>query len=271
MSTSDSPLLFGPSGWAPDPRSGSPGLHTLERLAADFDTVEIPSSRTSFLRPEVVNVWTRKVSLNPRFRFCVSLHRQFTEERNLDCDSVNRFHESLRPLQARRMLGCVIMHFPWSFRFTGENRSWLIQLRRTFSAFPLVAEMRHSSWLRDEAIGTFLDFHIGFCNLDQPKHVNAMPPASFLTSAVGYVRLTCERRDDDGRVQPAYSQEDLEDWKGRIEKISRFSTSTFVVGALSTPQASERCAMRLQAVCQPASVRRPKPVTRQPMLFPIAI
>lgn len=237
----------------------------------DFDTVEIASSRTALLRPEIVNVWARKVSVNPRFRFCVSLHRQFTEDRNLDRDSVNRFHESLQPLQGRRMLGCVLMQFPWSFRFTEENRNWLIQLRRTFSAFPLVAEMRHCSWLRDEAIGTFLDYHIGFCNVDQPKHVNAMPPSSFLTSAIGYVRLTCESRQDDGRLQPAYSQEDLEDWKGRIEKISRFSTSTFVIGALSTPQASERCAARLQAVCRPSSARQPKTPARQPLLFPIAI
>ena len=81
------------------------------------------------------------------------------------------------------------MQFPWSFRFTVENREFLIRLRRTFSEFPLVAEMRHSSWMAEEAVGTFLDYRIGFCNIDQPDYTRAMPPTAFLTSGIGYVRL----------------------------------------------------------------------------------
>ncbi len=81
------------------------------------------------------------------------------------------------------------MQFPWSFRFTAENKDFFIRLRRAFHEFPLVAEMRHSSWMAEEAVGVFLDYRVGFCNIDQPEYTRAMPPTAYLTSGVGYVRL----------------------------------------------------------------------------------
>ena len=65
------------------------------------------------------------------------------------------------------------MQFPWSFRFTSENRAFLIDLRRTFHEFPLVAELRHASWLADEAKGTLIDYKIGFCNIPGSANINA--------------------------------------------------------------------------------------------------
>ena len=62
-------------------------------------------------------------------------------------------------------------------------------MRRAFHEFPLVAEMRHSSWMHDEALGTLIDYHIGFANIDQAAYTKAMPPTSLLTSPIGYVRL----------------------------------------------------------------------------------
>jgi uncharacterized protein YecE (DUF72 family) len=136
-------------------------------------------------------------------------------------------------------LGCVLMQFPWSFRYTEENRGHVIALRRAFHEFPLVAEMRHSSWLHEEALGTLIDYRIGFANIDQAPYIKAMPPASRLTSRIGYVRLHGRNPQhwerEFGRPARAtaahdylYSPKELQEWKQRIENIQQHAATTFV-------------------------------------------
>lgn len=236
MSTS-SVVFCGPSGWTHvEPGSRQ---HGLEYVAEYFDAVEVPESFQQFLRPEITRVWLRKVSRNPDFQFTAKLHRSFSHDRNLDLARISAFKDGLWPLMRAGRLGCLLMQFPWSFRYTAENRAFLIQLRRTFHEFPLVAEMRHASWMLDEAIGTFIDYKIGFCNIDQPTYTKAMPPTSFLTSAVGYVRLHGRNSFNwyqdsraplrSHRYDYLYSDSELAEWKARIDRISGFSSKTFVI------------------------------------------
>lgn len=237
----------GPAGWSyahwngivypsPKPRS----FHPLEHLADFFDSVEINTSFHQPLRPEVTRLWLKKVAGNPEFMFTVKMHRAFTHERLLCSASLAAFKEGLWPLLRSGRLGCVLMQFPWSFRFTGENRAHLINLRRAFHEFPLVAELRHSSWMADEALGTLIDYRVGFCNIDQPQHSGTMPPTAFLTSAVGYVRLHGQNSRtwlseyiDPGETASQgcylYSSKQLEDWKTRIDKIRKYSDRVFVI------------------------------------------
>jgi uncharacterized protein YecE (DUF72 family) len=167
------------------PKTHPPGFHSLEFLARRLNTVEINSSFYQPLKPEVVKLWMRKVEANPHFQFTAKLHQHFTHARVLEDSEIAQFKEGLWPLLRARKLGALLMQFPWAFRFTPENREFLIRLRRAFHEFPLVAEMRHSSWLAEEAIGTFLDYHVGFCNIDQPTYTSAMPPTAYLTSGIG--------------------------------------------------------------------------------------
>lgn len=239
-------LHCGPSGWShphwdavvyPDPKPK--GFHGLEYLAQRFDTVEISSSFHQPLRPELTRLWARKVEANPAFRFTVKLNRRFTHERVLDPAEVRAFEEGLEPLARAKRLGCLLLQFPWSFRFTSENREFLIKLRRTFQKYPLAAETRHVSWSMDEAVGTLIDYHIAFCNIDQPAYTKAMPPTSFLTSSIGYVRLhgrNCFNWYQDNhdpanshRYDYLYSEEELLAWKKRIDKIRSCAADTFVV------------------------------------------
>ncbi len=252
MSTS---LYIGTAGWSYPhwkgvvfPKSTPSGSHPLELVARTFDVVEINSSFYQPLKPEITKLWMRKVEHNPRFQFTAKLHQQFTHQRILEDREIAAFKEGLWPLLRARKLGALLMQFPWAFRFTAENREFLIRLRRAFHEFPLVAEMRHSSWLAEEAVGTFLDYHIGFCNIDQPEYTSAMPPTAFLTSGVGYVRLHgrnpknaiggFERQTNSADRQAAtrmrqhnylYAEAELEEWAKRLDKINKFAESTFVV------------------------------------------
>ena len=163
--------------------------HALEDISRYFDAVEINTTFYQPIRPEIAQLWVKKISRNPKFLFTLKLGRRFTHERLLVAQQIAQFKEGIWPLAHAHRLGCVLMQFPWTFRYTEENRDFLIALRRAFHEFPLVAEMRHSSWLHEEALGTLIDYHIGFANIDQAAYTKAMPPASILTSSIGYVRL----------------------------------------------------------------------------------
>ena len=240
-------IRIGTAGWSYPhwnglvyPKAHAPGFHPLELIAKQLDCVEINSSFYQPLKPEVVKLWIKKVEPYPHFTFTAKLHQDFTHKRVLDQPSIALFKEGLWPLLRAKKLGALLMQFPWSFRFTAENREFFIDLRRAFHEFPLVAEMRHSSWMAEEAIGTFLDYRVGFCNIDQPQYTRAMPPTAILTSDVGYVRLHGRNPQNSlGAFEPTalrkrqhdylYSQAELDEWTQRIEQTARFADRTFVV------------------------------------------
>jgi uncharacterized protein YecE (DUF72 family) len=232
-------IRCGTSGWSyPDwdsviyPTVKPRGFHPLEHLAKNLDAVEIESSFHQALRPELVSLWIRKTECNPNFQFSALLGRQFTFDRNLDADAVAEFKNGLWPLLNAGKMGCVLMRFPWSFRFTKENREFLIETRRTFHEFPLVAEMRHSSWMLDEALGTLMDYRVGFCNVDQSEGIRAMQPSAIVTSPVGYTRLTGRGGDwtsEDGSPAYLYSPQELGGWQARMERVGAHTSRSFVI------------------------------------------
>jgi len=239
-------LYCGVSGWMYPhwngivyPKQKPRGFHALEEVAKYFDAAEINTTFYQSIRPEIARLWMRKVEQNPKFMFTAKLGRQFTHERVTGSSEVSAFKDGLWPLLRAGKLGCVLMQFPWTFRYTQENREYLITLRRAFHEFPLVAEMRHSSWTHEEALGTLIDYHVGFANIDQAAYTKAMPPASYLTSPIGYVRLHGRNPQDWERefgrtTKPApahdylYSPTELLEWKPRIEHLQQHAAKTFV-------------------------------------------
>lgn len=291
---------IGTAGWAYPHWNGivypKAGVHPLEEMARHFDVVEINSSFYQALKPELVQLWIKKVAANPRFLFTAKLHQRFTHGRVLDPAEVAAFKEGLRPLARARKLGSVLMQFPWSFRFTAENRDFFIKLRREFAEFPLAAEMRHSSWMAEEAVGTFLDYRVAFCNIDQPEYTRAMPPTAFLTSEIGYVRLHGRNPKNSlgayDRSAPRlrqhdylYSEAELTGWAKRIEHAGRYAESIFVIFNNDAAAKSVVNALQLQQMMNgirgpaPRELRRRYPLelerfgphgSEQQMLFPAA-
>ncbi|MEP6857866.1 MAG: DUF72 domain-containing protein, partial [Gemmatimonadales bacterium] len=62
--------------------------------------------------------------------------------------------------------GIVYPH-PKPPRFDEENREWLGDVVRTFTEYPLVVEVRHSSWLAPEFMSDLEEEGVGFVNIDQ--------------------------------------------------------------------------------------------------------
>ncbi len=235
-------LLVGPSGWEyPDWRGAvyPRRVHPLEHLSNLFDAAEIESTFQHPAPPEVSRLWLAKVAHNQAFRFTATLNRRFTHARSLEPAEVAKFEEGLWPILRADRFGCLVLQFPWAFRFTAENREFLISLRRAFHEFPMAVEMRHRSWLADEALGTLIDYRLGFVNVDQPDYASAMPPTALVTSPVGYVRLhgrdkdywNREFRSAAGVSDYLYSNAELSQWKDKIEHVSARADTTFVVFA----------------------------------------
>lgn len=290
----------GVSGWAHAsweravyPRPRGRGFHALDFLAGRLDTLEIDSTFYQFVRPELARLWGAQAGHNPLFKFTARLHRQFTHERELDDRSVARFTEGLKPLLDRGQLGALLMQMPSSFRFTSENRDFLIKLRRAFSEFPLVAELRHASWTVDEAIGTLVDYRIGFCNLDQPRAVRAAAPSSRLTTRVGYVKLygpsagpAFAEFDDRAATRNGqrtgnshlFTLAEMESWQPRIEHLRRFADEVYVVFANDGEGKSVVNSLQMQSLLgggHGASPARPSvaalaPAAATPALFDLA-
>jgi uncharacterized protein YecE (DUF72 family) len=137
------------------------------------------------------------------------------------------------------------MQFPWSFRFSRENRDHLARLSGAFGQYPLAAELRHDGWNNPDALRLLEDRQISFCNIDQPQLQHCLPPTEHVTSAIGYVRLhgrnnqewfqfgDDEPRSDglkpvEARYNYLYSVDQLRKWKDRIERIAGQTRTTYV-------------------------------------------
>jgi uncharacterized protein YecE (DUF72 family) len=99
---------------------------------------------------------------------------------------------------------------------------------RTFSAYPLVVEVRHTSWLTPEFLRTLMGEGVGFVNIDQPLYHNSIGPSTHVTSHLGYVRVHGRNYKDwfrdkvgvEQRYNYLYKPNELEPWVDRAREIA---------------------------------------------------
>ena len=227
------------------PKTRPAGFHEAAYLARFFDTLEI---NTSFYRPVPASMaagWARRVAHNPRFRFTAKLHQSFTHAGNPTAEDERGFRAMADVLAKEDRLGALLMQFPWSFRNAPENRTYLKALLERLKEYPRVVEVRHRSWNAPQFLDLLREHGAGFCNVDQPVIGESLEPSAVSTATVGYVRLHGrnyknwfagareERRGDretrNARYDYLYSQQELSEWKERVEQVAGQSASTYVI------------------------------------------
>ncbi len=244
MSLQASTIRFGPAGWSYEDWCGivypvhrPHGFHEAEYLANFFDTIEINTTFYHPPRSEVTRSWVRRVRHNPNFRFTAKLWQRFTHERTANLQDEKAFKESIEPLHEAGLLGALLMQFPWSFKNNKENREYIGGLVMQFMEFPLVLEVRHDSWNKQEVYQMLHELGVGFCNIDQPVIGRSLRPSDRSTSPIGYVRLhgrnyehwfTSSERPEE-RYDYLYSMSELEDWAERIRNVAKSVDATYVV------------------------------------------
>jgi len=239
-------ILIGPAGWSyPDwngilyPTHRPRGFHEATYVAQFFDTIEINTSFYNPLRPEFAAQWVERVSGNPRFLFSAKMWQRFTHETGATAQDEKAVRAGFDVLRAANRLGAVLLQFPFSFHHTPESLDHLKHTLEIFSDYPLVVEVRHSSWVVPEFFHFLHERHVGFCNIDQPLIGRSMKPGDRVTSALGYVRLHGRRYDTWFSDEPdlpsyerynyLYSEQELEPWVKRIRHVSAGTETTFVV------------------------------------------
>ena len=148
---------------------------------------------SSFYRtppPRMTASWVRRTAERDAFRFTFKLNRLFTHERSAwSAADVQAFRDALAPVAEAGRLGAVLLQFPWSFRAGEEAYDRLHRLRDAFGRWPLAVEVRHDSWLADEALYSLRLLGLSIADIDQPQLRRCMPPGTLLTGPLGYVRL----------------------------------------------------------------------------------
>ena len=239
-------IRVGPAGWsyadwqgivypARKPRE----FHEAAYLAQYFDTIEINTSFYQPLRPNLAQGWIEQVATNPRFLFTAKLWQKFTHESGASVEDEKNVRMGFDALQDGGRLGAVLVQFPFSFHNTPETIAYMERLLRRFHDYPLVVEVRHSSWNGRKLDELLRENGVGFCNIDQPVIGRSVVPSERATSTVGYVRLHGRRYDtwfaDDPTVPSyerynyLYTAEELKPWATRVKKIASHADSTFVI------------------------------------------
>ena len=239
-------VFVGPAGWSYDDWNGivypshrPRNFHEAAYLAEFFDTIEINTSFYQPLRASLAAQWIDRVAPHPRFLFTTKLWQKFTHEGGTTSADEKAVREGFDVLHAAGKLGAVLLQFPFSFHRTTENVARLEAILSAFASYPLVVEIRHSSWSTKEFYEFLHERGVGLCNIDQPLIGRSVKPASLATSPIGYVRLHGRRYDtwfsDDPATPPEerynylYSEEELEPWAERIRHIEEHAKTTFVV------------------------------------------
>jgi uncharacterized protein YecE (DUF72 family) len=238
-------VRVGPAGWSYKdwdgivyPSRAGSRFDQLAYLARFFETIEINSS---FYRPPAVTTvesWIERVKSNDGFKFTAKLYRRFTHERGLaTVEDERNCRAAFDKLVEAGKLGAVLIQFPWSFKNSDDDRGYLSDLLARFSEYPLVIEVRHSSWNRPAVYESLEKRRVGFCNIDQPLFGKSISPSAKSTSEIGYVRLHGrnygnwfrESAAPSDRYDYLYSPEELDPWLDKIRAVADRTRETYVV------------------------------------------
>ena len=223
--------------------------HPVEYLAQYFDLIEINSSFYGHIKPEIGLLWCRKArAANAQFIFTAKLNKAFTHSPvavleptsaatiRPHADDEQLAKEGLDALAGEGMLGALLAQFPVSFKNTNENRDYVESVTDRFKQYPLVVEVRHSSWNNEGTLRYFAQKGVAFCNIDQPRLGRSLGPTEHVTSPLAYVRLHGRNYDKwfdsdsrDDRYNYLYTEPELKGWKQHIDNIAKKSKVTFVV------------------------------------------
>jgi uncharacterized protein YecE (DUF72 family) len=269
-------IRVGPAGWSYKdwegvvyPQKPGKNFDPLEYLARFFNTIEINSSFYRSPTPSTTAAWVRRVAANKDFTFTAKLQRVFTHERGKATrEDEKEFRTGMEPLVKAAKLGAVLLQFPWSFKNTDEDRLYLTQLLERFREYPLVLEVRHTSWNNEHIYEWLEERGVGICNIDQPVFSRSIRPAALTTSPVGYIRMHGRNYQDwfrdkagrDERYNYLYTLDELDPWLDRIKQVAKHTRETYVITNNHFRGQAVVNAVELKAALEEERVPAPEPL-----------
>lgn len=254
MRTPRAPVLIGTSGWLyPHWRNlfypaHLPPRRALSFVASRFSTVEVNGTFYSLVRPATVEAW--RASVPASFVFAVKASRFVTHMKKLAggvAPVANFFAQGI--LRFGAQLGPILWQLPPQLPFdAGRARAFLDLLPRDVRAAERLArrhdvrvrgrsslrapdgrdaplrhafEVRHESWLRDEALRLLESHDVALVAADT---AGVHPSSLRRTASFAYVRLHGSRVLYGSR----YTDSELATWALRVRRWSSSGAPVFV-------------------------------------------
>ena len=147
------------------------------------------STYYTYISPKVVEGWIKKVIDSEDFLFTIKLHQDFTHKKDFDQQKIKAVSYNLDILTKAERLGGLLIQFPYSFSFDNSTADYVSKLRDIFQTFNCFVEVRHKSWLKEEALEMFKKLNLTYCTIDQPQIGEAIPFEPIITNDKAYLRF----------------------------------------------------------------------------------
>jgi len=212
---------------------GLGGSETLNYYSKDFNTVEINFTYYSLPNPYIFHNMVKKVGNS--FIFSVKAHSSVTHSRDYKQEDIKKYLDSLKPLVGTGRLGCILLQFPWSFKFNQQNIEYIQKVGKLFEGYNPAAEFRNRSWANKTTLKILEKSQISFCNVDEPDIESLFPPTGINTTQTGYIRFHGRNASSwwnpeaaYQRYDYAYSSKELSEWVPRVKKMVKATSQTFI-------------------------------------------
>ena len=141
--------------------------YMLEYYSCRFPVVEVNSTWHALPSPKSILSMARRTS--PDFQFIIKAYKGITHAYKDNGQDFEGFREILRPMEDHGKLACVLAQFPWGFKNTEANRSYLCRFREMLPSQDIVVEFRNET---GSAVDQFLVGRLNMCHpvARQPAH-----------------------------------------------------------------------------------------------------
>lgn len=198
--------IFYPDKW--------PKSRWLEYYVRHFDTVELNASFYRLPNPTTFQNWKTKTPDN--FLWAVKASKFITHTKRLQntAEPLDRLYSLTAGLGEK--LGVILFQLPPTLPFDEK-------IFRDFceSLDPKVRhalEIRHPSWINNQAFGILTEFNIALCVSDT---AGRYPSSEIITADFAYIRLHGSRK----LYASEYSEEELRTW---AEKVDAWNKDAFI-------------------------------------------
>lgn len=207
------------------------------------DFLQFYSSRFSFVelnfsyyrQPAAQMIEQMRQKVPESFLFSIKAHQSMTHERGADWkEQCGQFRGGIGPLLENNQCAGVLLQFPYSFHYTGENRHYLDALLKELKELPLLVEFRNSEWDLQSVRDELRERSIGLVLTDMPALEKLPGPSRVMTSDTAYIRFHGRNRenwwsgDNVSRYDYLYSREELEERLPDMQVLLNSSRRLFI-------------------------------------------
>jgi uncharacterized protein YecE (DUF72 family) len=157
----------------------------------------------------------------------------------LAAEAWKRFLAALEPLRSAGKLGAILLQFPPWFPIGRANKQYILDCAERVAPDRVCVEFRNRTWMTEdnqaETLKFLADHQLPYVCVDEPQgYSNSIPPVMAATSDLAVVRLHGHSDHWDAktvqeRFNYRYSDEELAQWAGKIEKLAEDADETNVV------------------------------------------